>query len=775
MSNEEVLIRINECRRRGGRNLSLLGLSLTHVPDEIRKLKRLQELNLGANQLTSIPNWIGDFKDLRLLWLFENQIRDLPEEIGELKQLERIWIPHNKLRTVPLSLQSLPKLLRLQLTNNEGLGIPPEILSQSPQEILNYYFRLSSGKRRLNEAKMQLVGQGGVGKTSIVNRLVAGFFDEEQSKTEGINIQRIDIGTESRDDLIRVNGWDFGGQEIMHATHQFFLTKRSLYLLVLDARAGEKEGNLHYWMEMIRIYGADSPVLIVVNKCEEHFEELDETRLRLDYEKKINLLGFHYISCMKDEGIEALKADIERIIRGMSHVCDLLPQDYFEVKHELEMQSVNTDFITEREYVAICHRHNVVDQTETITLLRFLHDLGCVLNYDDPEQVYQLRDTKVLNPQWVTGGVYKILNDPKLLRRSDGIVSRSDLNRMLHVDDESQRRYPNHRFPFLIDMMRKFELCFDFPDQSGKVLVPELLSRNEPDVGWSAPSEMSRDVLDFEFHYGILPRGLIPRFIVRSHHLLTDKQTYWRAGVVLQIEGCRVLVRGDLRTARVFIQVQGVSGARRRALAVVRNYFDAIHLTYGSLEVEAKVPLPRDPHAPPVDYKYLQELEVEGVVEQRFEKARKKYRIRELLDGVDDRGYDLFLSHNSEDKPMVRRIRSLLQKQGIRCWLDEDSLTPGELWQCELSETLKACRCVAVLIGPNGPGEWQALEAQIGTVKAVSERRKLIPVLLPGVSKNAVDKEANYDLLRLRTGVDLSRGLSEKGIRRLVEAVRRPE
>jgi hypothetical protein len=30
--------------------------------------------------------------------------------------------------------------------------------------------------------------------------------------------------------------WDFGGQEIQHSTHQFFLTTRSLYLLVVDAR-----------------------------------------------------------------------------------------------------------------------------------------------------------------------------------------------------------------------------------------------------------------------------------------------------------------------------------------------------------------------------------------------------------------------------------------------------------------------------------------------------------------------------------------------------------
>ena len=75
---------------------------------------------------------------------------------------------------------------------------------------------------------------------------------------------------------VRLNVWDFGGQEIMHATHQFFLTKRSLYLLVLDARQGEIEGNIHYWLKIIQSYGADAPVLVVTNKSETHHLDLNE-------------------------------------------------------------------------------------------------------------------------------------------------------------------------------------------------------------------------------------------------------------------------------------------------------------------------------------------------------------------------------------------------------------------------------------------------------------------------------------------------------------------
>jgi internalin A len=60
---------------------------------------------------------------------------------------------------------------------------------------------------------------------------------------------------------IKVNFWDFGGQEIMHATHQFFLSKRSLYILVLDGRKDEKP---EYWLKLIENFGGDSPVLVVI-------------------------------------------------------------------------------------------------------------------------------------------------------------------------------------------------------------------------------------------------------------------------------------------------------------------------------------------------------------------------------------------------------------------------------------------------------------------------------------------------------------------------------
>ena len=114
--------------------------------------------------------------------------------------------------------------------------------------------------------------------------------------------------------------------------------------------------------------------------------------------------------------------------------------------------------------------------------------------------------------------------------------------------------------------MRRFRLCFAFPDDGQNCyLVPELLDKQEPDLqGEFSPKEC----LNFEYHYRILPEGLLPQFIVRSRILISGTLR-WRSGVVLQWEDCRALVNADIggKAGESFACVAARRSARRRLLA----------------------------------------------------------------------------------------------------------------------------------------------------------------------------------------------------------------
>ena len=199
----------------------------------------------------------------------------------------------------------------------------------------------------------------------------------------------------------------------MHATHRFFFTKRSLYLLVLEAGKDENESNLHYWLKMIQSYAEDAPVVVVINKSElPNHRGLNETRLKKDYAP--NVCDFFNVSCATAMGIPELRAVIQQQIHTLPHVFDEFPPKYFAVKEALEAKVPRADFIDLTDYEQLCQDQGMIERRDQDSLLRFLHELANVLNFHDPASPYKLQETKVINPEWVTAGVYALLNSPTL-------------------------------------------------------------------------------------------------------------------------------------------------------------------------------------------------------------------------------------------------------------------------------------------------------------------------------------------------------------------------
>jgi hypothetical protein len=258
--------------------LTSLDLSRNQVADEgasavAEGLARLKWLGLAKNASIRSVAWSRVPSGLRSLNLAGTGITDL----SPLKALVVAGIP----------------LQWSEGDYSDGIyvaGCPlvrptPEIVWQGHEAVLNYFREIErQGVDHLYEAKVLLVGEGGAGKTSLLRRL---YYPEQPLPNEDQSTRGIDVHVQhfnrTGGGRFRLNVWDFGGQQVYHATHQFFLTKSSLYVLVDDTRKDYQsvhDEGFKYWLEVVEAFGGKSPVLIFQNEKGGRSKKIDEAGIK---------------------------------------------------------------------------------------------------------------------------------------------------------------------------------------------------------------------------------------------------------------------------------------------------------------------------------------------------------------------------------------------------------------------------------------------------------------------------------------------------------------
>jgi len=554
--------------------LTTLDLSENQIPDisPLELLIKLTTLDLSENQISDISP-LKPITNLRTLYLRSNQITDISAlNLKELKQIKELDLRNNKISHLPQEIVDLNIKIKWEYHYTSGINLygnplenpPVEIIKQGTESVKNYFKELEEESVRLLQSKLLIVGNGEVGKTTLMKKLKDNNFKVEVGKeetTHGINIvpwvlQCLFVENDAEE--VKIHFWDFGGQDIYHATHQFFLTKRSLYLFVWEARREEESKSFDYWLNIIKLLSANSPVIVVMNKSDVRTKHIDEASFE---EKFNNIVNFLQVSCVTGDGITKLTEQIRLTMSSMDHLRDKLPKVWMQIRDHLKVEK--KDYISLNDFFEICTKYGL-NEDRAEFLSDYLHDLGVILYYRHDKL---LENTVILNPEWATEAVYSLV-DTREIQENRGRFRINDLKRYWDLE-----KFPRDKHAELIRLMENFELCFPITDTDIHI-VPELLPTDRPPIDFDKYKRA--DNLHFEYHYDFMPEGIITRFISRMYYL-TREELFWKNGVELGFEDSNALVVSELLNRKMKISVTG--SCKSELLAIIRNDFGHIYQT----------------------------------------------------------------------------------------------------------------------------------------------------------------------------------------------------
>ncbi|MCP4582288.1 MAG: GTPase [candidate division Zixibacteria bacterium] len=579
-------------------SLDLGGNQLTSLPPEIGQLTGLTELYLGGNQLKSLPPEIGQLTSLTSLDLGFNKLTSLPPEIGQLTGLTSLYLRSNQLTSLSPEIVQLTGLTSLDLGSNQLTSLPPEIgqltgltsfyigdnpkLKQPPPEIvdkgtkavLKYLRELNVGREKQYRAKLIFVGEGAVGKTCTKCSLQGEVFNENQETTHGIDIKvddlEIDHPTEKNVNMI-LNTWDFGGQRLYRATQQLFFTRRSLYVVCWNARKDPVQCELDFWLKTIKSLAPDSPVILLATHIDERAPDINYHKFQKKYPQ---LIANCAVSNKKGTGIEELLEVIQKAAAGLPQMGEAWPTSWLKAKEEIG--KLEGHHIKRQDYIKICE-DSKVDEDSIWTLASWLHDLGNILFYYDSSG---LEDMVILEPEWITKAISKVLEDKFTRDKKQGILENNRLPAIW-------KGYDRNLYPAFLRLMEKFDLSYRIHGKDSSV-VAELLPFEPPKFKWHKISELpkSESQLTMNFELNFVPAGVMTWFIVRTHRFTQNR--HWRDGVYLEYDGHRAKAELDAERRVFTLEVQGIMP--HYFFSILKDSVDVILNRFSGLQIERNMP-----------------------------------------------------------------------------------------------------------------------------------------------------------------------------------------
>lgn len=635
-------------------NLNSLSLSGCHQLTDLSPLAGLANLTSlslsGCHQLTDLSPLAGLTNVRRLELEACMQLTELAplsritalttlalsysRKLAELKPLAKVLglrslsSQHCAIGNLSEAILNLPELEELFLYGNPIECVPMELLGADEWHdclpgLRAHFADIADGSARDNTIRGLILGNGRVGKTSLMRRLIDDTFDPDEDSTHGIRFWEWET-TDTQDRAARYNFWDFGGQDVYLGTHSMFLENCRLAVIVWapafesgtfhDEDTGLVHENrpLRYWVEWVRHKAPEATILVVQTRFNDTGQADWQALKELPADAVANVVQFD--AADPPYGVDKLKLELQErattelnresreLGKGRRKVMARLAAHQQQANRERARREAreapvaagetpSQQKLRVAEFTQWCDEpwgeYAEKGVSDPPRFLDLLHRMGLVFyrkGFFDGAIIIDL--------PWLVDAVYAVFHRKQtmgIIQDLGGRFTRQRLGRYLWDEQRFSAAEQAEFVKYLESAGACFALAKDEADGETWYLVPELLPTREAAFAQArAPSLWRDDVptLRIRYTFDFLDPGRMRGWLATLGDKFGRYAIYWKWGAYLPNE------RGDVAIVTIedlaqpaahrwpgtlTIEVQGTGrvaylAALRRELALERNW-----------------------------------------------------------------------------------------------------------------------------------------------------------------------------------------------------------
>ncbi|MGM9510694.1 COR domain-containing protein [Larkinella sp. GY13] len=657
--------------------------------------------------------------------------------------------------------------------------------------------------------KVNILGNGRIGKTQLLNFFEDQTFQEDDLPTHGTN----QVAYAIPNSAYRAKVWDFGGQSYHHGFHYLFL-RRSDFYLVVWRNSHVQPSDYGYWLGTARAFAPESPLLLLQNcwvtKSEQYRQNIPDDRQpdEVAYPASERLqrygLGWSDVFAFDVRQLPKPGARETYFLTELHHRMRLhadsfgdISEKWVNVAERLETEPLDAIYqkktAFQKKYAAD------FDEPAFEGLLNFLEFTGTILYFRDRPL---LKNYVFANPPRLSEWIFQLVRDKSYPQQQTGKISRKEL----------QKVHRKEKTDVFFALMDEFRLIFEqhhrdeHDDPTDQYyIIPQFL----PEYKHSF-KQVLLELLPFTFSLqfpDFIHEGRIFQFIASYGKYAKDNTGYWKYGLLFGYETNRqhpgktpeqrdqdtlqvlVYYLDELRQLMVHIE----DGKGRSEVA--REIFDYFVFDFQPSQPEDEptkkpgIKRKTEPEAEELDKKrFLSHLtrrnrdakELKTVVYlstsrpyfmdvadtmQNIEaknyfgtcvETRKRIPLNfmaiNLLSKDDNRKLRIFFSYSHKDEVYRKELdvhMAMLKRSGrIETWYDRE-IKAGEEWNDKIKEQLELADIALLMISADFLNSDYIWEQELGILRKRLEQKDGI-VVIPIFTRPC--DTTDFDMMRFQGG-----------------------